>query len=86
MTLPENWQILLLCGAIGGFSKDIFKDDKIKLPYFKGGFLYLGCLTGMILGAIAGYVVDNDPMTAFLGGFSGVQIIGSLVKNQTKEV
>jgi hypothetical protein len=36
----------------------------------------------MVIGAVAGYLVDNDPVTAFLGGFSGTQIISTLVHSK----
>ncbi len=86
MNLLENWSTLMICGSLGALSKDIFKDNKIQLPSFKEGNLYLGCIGGMIIGAFVGYLVDNDPVTAFLGGYSGGQIITSLVNSQKKEV
>jgi hypothetical protein len=82
MNLIDGWPILIVCGASGAIIKDILKDNKIKLPCFKDGFLYLGCIGGMIIGAFAGYLVDNDPVTAFLGGYAGTQIITSLVNNK----
>lgn len=85
MTLTEGWGILFLCGALGSIAKDIIIDNKIKIPAYKGGELYLGCIGGMIIGALAGYLVDNDPVTAFLGGYSGKQIIESLVNNKERK-
>ena len=84
MVLQPDYLSLFICGAIGAITKDVLKDNKIKLPEFKAGELYLGCIGGMILGAIAGYLVDNDPVTAFLGGYSGKQIIESLVNNRER--
>jgi uncharacterized membrane protein len=71
-------------GALGALVKDILKDNCIILPKVADGKFYMGILGGLIIGAIAGYVVDNDPITAFLGGFTGYQIINSLV-SQTEE-
>ena len=79
MVLIDGWQTLLFCGALGAFIKDIFSDCGLQLPSINNGFLNLGFLGGVIIGAIAGYVVDNDPMTAFLGGYAGTQIISSLI-------
>jgi len=82
MILAENWPILFACGALGAFVKDVLKDNKVSLPYFKGGYLYLGCIGGMVVGALAGYLVDNDPVTAFLGGYAGSEIIKSLINGK----
>lgn len=83
MNLIDGWPILMLCGASGALVKDILKDNKISVPSIKNGFLYLGCIGGIILGAFAGYLVDNDPVTAFLGGYAGSQIIQSLVSSKS---
>lgn len=82
MVINPDFPILFLCGAAGAFVKDTLKDNKLQIPHIKDGFLYLGCIGGMVLGAIAGYMVDNDPMTAFLGGYAGSQIIQSLVSSK----
>ena len=71
--------ILFFMGALGALVKDIFKDNYIVLPKLKEGKLFLGCIGGIIIGGIAGYIADNDPLTAFLGGFAGYQLIESLV-------
>jgi len=83
MNLIDGWPILLVSGAVGALVKDILKDNKISVPCIKNGFLYLGCIGGMILGAFAGYFVDNDPVTAFLGGYAGSQVIQSLVSSSS---
>lgn len=82
MVLNPEWPYLFACGALGAFVKDTLKDNKLQLPHMKDGYLYLGCLGGMVLGALAGYLVDNDPVTAFLGGYAGSQIIQSLVSSK----
>lgn len=79
MVLNPEWAILIACGMGGAIVKDILKDNKVQLPKIKNGSLYLGCIGGIILGAIAGYLVDNDPVTAFLGGYAGSQILQGLV-------
>jgi hypothetical protein len=82
MVLNPEWPILVTAGFAGAFVKDTLKDNKLQIPHIKDGYLYLGCIGGMVLGAIAGYVVDNDPVTAFLGGYAGSQIIQSLVSSK----
>lgn len=74
--------ILALCGACGAFVKDIFKDNYITLPCFKAGKFYLGCIGGIIIGAVAGLVADNNPLTAFLAGFAGYQLIEGLTNKK----
>lgn len=78
MELQEGWAILFVCGALGAMVKDILKDNKLVLPKYNKGAVQLGCIGGMIIGAFAGYFVDNDPITAFLGGFAGTEIIKRL--------
>lgn len=82
MIIQPEWPILLLAGALGALTKDVLKDNKLSIPHIKDGFLYLGCIGGIILGAMAGYLVDNDPVTAFLGGYAGSEIIKNLVNGR----
>jgi ABC-type xylose transport system permease subunit len=84
MTLATDWAILFICGAFGAIIKDILKDNKISIPFVKGKQIYLGCVGGIIIGGFAGYFVDNDPVTAFLGGYAGSQIIQGLVISTAK--
>lgn len=71
---------LFLFGAAGALIKDVLKDNRLKLPEVRGNALYLGCLGGMLIGGFAGYFVDHDPVTAFLGGYAGTQVIQGLVQ------
>jgi hypothetical protein len=82
MILNPEWLTLGIAGGCGAIVKDILKDNAIKLPHCKNGSLYLGCVGGIIIGSLAGYLVDNDPVTAFLGGYAGYQIIESLINNK----
>ena len=84
MVLNSDWPILFLMGAAGAIIKDVLKDNKISLPFIDGKEIYLGCIGGIIIGAFAGYFVDNDPVTAFLGGYAGSQIIQGLVISTVK--
>jgi len=71
--------ILLLAGALGAIAKDVVQDNKLVLPKYKDGDLLLGCVGGMIVGAFVGLVVDNNPLTACLGGYVGVSAIQHLL-------
>jgi hypothetical protein len=82
VVLQPDYLILFISGAVGAFTKDVLKDNKLSVPHVKDGYLYLGCVGGIILGALAGYLVDNDPVTAFLGGYAGSEIIKSLVSQK----
>jgi len=84
--LQETILILLICGATGAFLKDILNDGCIEIPYLKNGKLYLGFFGGLLIGAAAGYFVDNNPTTAFLGGYAGSSVITNLIfKNTNKK-
>ena len=77
--------IFFLAGAGGALIKDIVKDNKLCLPKIEDGNILLGFFGGVIIGAGVGYVVDGNPLTAFLGGFTGSQIIESLIfRNKVK--
>lgn len=66
-------------GILGSITKEILVDNKIVLPKKINGELCLGFLGGITIGGIAGYLVDGNPITAFLGGYAGKSIIETLV-------
>lgn len=66
-------------GILGAITKEIIVDNKLVLPKNVNGELCLGFLGGIIIGGLAGYAVDGNPITAFLGGYSGKSIIEALV-------
>lgn len=77
--------LFLLPGAAGAIIKDIVKDNKLCLPKIDDGHILMGFTGGMVIGAGAGYVIDGNPLTAFLAGFTGSQVIESLIfKNKVK--
>lgn len=81
--------ILFAAGAAGALAKDIVKDNSLKLPKKINGNFSLGFIGGMITGGIVGYLVDGNPTTAFLAGYSGTAMIESLINkenNETEEV
>lgn len=82
--LPDTL-ILFLAGGFGAIIRDVLVDGKLVLPKVEDGALLLGFLGGVLIGAFAGYVVDNNPLTACLGGFAGYEIISNLLpKNEVK--
>lgn len=77
--INESIPLIILAGALGAFIADILKDNCIILPKKFGEILNLGFLGSLILGAVAGYVIDGSFLTAFMGGFMGKEIISNLV-------
>ena len=71
--------ILIIAGGLGALVKDLVKDNKLVLPKYEDGVIVLGFLGGVIIGAAVGYLVDQNPTTAFLAGYAGYQMLESLV-------
>jgi hypothetical protein len=71
--------LFFLAGAIGALAKDLVKDNKIVLPKKINGEFCFGFLGGTIIGGSAGALVDNNPTTAFLAGYTGSSVIENLV-------
>ena len=70
--------VIFLAGLVGAFISDILKDNCIELPKKLDGKFYLGSFGGLIIGGIAGLVIDGSLITAFMGGFVGKSIIENL--------
>jgi len=75
----------LIAGGVGAFVADIMKDNHLELPKIINGQLFLGCVGGMIIGAVAGLIVDGSIITAFMGGFAGKEIIKNLINSTEKK-
>ena len=71
--------LYFLIGGVGAFISDVLKDNSLELPKHINGKICLGFLGGIILGGIAGIIIDGSIETAFLGGFTGKEIITRLV-------
>lgn len=80
----ESAIFLLLAGGAGAFVRETAKDNVIELPKKTGGKFYLGILGSLIVGAALGYVVDNSPITAFFAGFTGLDVITTLMPTNWK--
>mgnify|MGYP000601383912 CR=1 FL=1 len=83
---PIVWKYLAYvgAGAIGALVKIILEKEALLLPKVdrKTGKLYLGFVSALIIGALAGAIVDQNPITAFLGGFAGPQIIEQIQRKK----
>jgi hypothetical protein len=82
--MPE-FVYLALAGAFGALAKDCVEDNKIQLPYLKDGYFFMGFIGGMLVGAFVGYVVDNNLLTAALGGYAGTAAIEHLLSKAKPE-
>lgn len=77
--------IYLLAGGSGALIADIMKDNHIELPKIINDKLFLGCIGGTLIGAVAGLIVDGSPLTAFMGGYAGKEIITHLIKKEIEK-
>jgi len=75
---------LAVAGAAGALVKDVVKDNRLIFPSFKDGSILLGFIGGMITGAAVGYLVDQNPTTAFMSGYAGSQILTELSSRNRK--
>jgi len=78
--------ILFIAGAVGALVKEILEDNKIVLPKKINGELCLGFLGSVFIGGVVGYLVDNDPVTAALAGFTGLSAIESLLLKKNSQI
>lgn len=70
---------IFICGCAGALTADILKDNTLELPKRIDGKILLGSLGGLIIGGLAGLCIDGAPITAFMGGYMGKEIITSLI-------
>lgn len=75
---------MAVCGAAGAIAKDFIEDGFLEIPKRKGHKLYLGCLGSIMAGLILGYLTDNNPITAFLAGYTGFSILDEVRGINTK--
>lgn len=71
--------LYFVAGAVGSLAKDIIQDNQLRLPYVKDGYVVLGFLGGMFVGAFVGWCVDGSFLTAALGGYVGTSAISNLL-------
>ena len=67
-------------GLLGALAKDCLADNRLQLPYFENGYVVLGSLGGMLVGAFVGFAIDGNFLTALLAGYTGTSAIGYLIQ------
>jgi hypothetical protein len=83
--MSEQEIIILFCaGALGALLKDIMEDGSLVLPKCSDGKIFLGFMGGIVIGGAAGYLVDGNPITAFLAGYAGTSAIENLISQGIK--
>ena len=81
-----GYVFMFLCGCAGAFSKDVIVDNALELPRKSLDRFILGFVGGMLVGGIAGLLVDGSPVTAFLAGYAGNSVIDNLLPRTVKVV
>lgn len=75
----------LLYGALGGLARGLigamkaFKDSTV-IDHLNWGKLFINILGSTVVGAVVGLLVDINPIVACTAGYSGTDIIESLIK------
>jgi len=77
--------MVFIFGALGGLISLILNDGCLELPKKIDGKIYLGGLSALILGALAGYFTDGSLLAAFIGGFTGKEMVTKLL-NKPDEI
>ena len=72
-----------LVGAGGALVKLLMESDGFIVPSIKDGKLFFGGFAGVIIGGVTGILSNNNPLSAFLGGFAGTSLITTLVTSGT---
>ena len=73
-------------GAIGALIADMLSDGYIELPKVQDKKFYPGFIGGLVVGAMAGLLIDKTYLTAFTFGYLGKEGIDFLVKGGSKEI
>jgi hypothetical protein len=79
-----NGLFLAFFGLLGGVISDIIGDGYLELPKIQDKKFYVGCLAGMILGAVVGYLVDKTPLTSFTFGYLGKEGLDFLMRKEAQ--
>jgi len=81
MLIYISYSLIFLAGAVGAFISDILKDNCLEMPKKIDGKLFLGFFGGILIGGAAGLAIDGSLSTAFMGGFTGKEILTRILKN-----
>lgn len=86
MLISNEIYVIILAGAIGALTAELIKDNCIELPKKIGTRFSLGIFGCVIIGAIAGFFIDGSPITAFMGGYMGPQMLSAILKTKLSEL
>ncbi|HCX87777.1 MAG TPA: hypothetical protein DG761_07110 [Gammaproteobacteria bacterium] len=64
-----------LWGAFGGLISVLAKDGRFEFPRVQDRYLYLGSLSGVLFGMVAGLIGDDCPPNAFVWGIGGATVV-----------
>lgn len=84
--LNNYYFLIFIAGAGGAFIADILQDNCLILPKKIDSKLSLGFIGGIILGGIAGLLVDGQLTTAFMGGFMGRELVIKLLTTNSNSL
>ena len=79
MLIYISYCSIFLAGALGAFLSDVLADNCLELPKKIDGQLFLGFIGGMLIGGAAGLAIDGSLATAFMGGFTGKEVLQRLL-------
>ncbi len=76
--MPLAFQFAV-AGSIGALVREIVRGNGLSLPRVSENVFYLGFMSGMIIGAFVGMLVDNNFLTSLLSGYVGTSAINHLL-------
>lgn len=79
LCLMENFLLYFVAGGLGSFVHLIVSDGKLQMPYFHDGYIVLGFLGGIIIGGFVGYAVDQNFLSAAMGGYVGISALTKIL-------
>jgi uncharacterized membrane protein YeaQ/YmgE (transglycosylase-associated protein family) len=82
MHIPGSFCIeYIIAGGIGGLVGTLARCGYLELPQIHDGRVYLGALSGIIFGAVAGCIGDSNPVNAFAWGTAGTVVVTMIAAN-----
>lgn len=85
MHIPGSFCVeYIIAGGIGGLVGTLARCGYLELPKIHDGRVYLGALSGIIFGAVAGCIGDSNPVNAFAWGTAGTVVVTMIAANVEK--
>jgi hypothetical protein len=72
--------VFAIVGALGAIISDMIGDGYLELPKVSQGKFYPGFIGGLIIGAVVGYLVDQNLLISFSIGYIGKEGIDFIIK------